>query len=85
MPAVDTDVVVRDLAGGDAAQARAARRLVDGGDIALSCTVLPETEWVLRSLYGYDPQRIRAALTARESRSRLPSACTPLGAFAALR
>lgn len=64
MPAVDTNVVVRYLTGDDAVQARAARRLVDGSDIALSCTVLLETEWVLRSLYGYDRQRVHAALTA---------------------
>ncbi|HET7562994.1 MAG TPA: type II toxin-antitoxin system VapC family toxin [Rhodanobacteraceae bacterium] len=64
MPAVDTNVVVRYLTGDDAAQARAARKLVDGGDIALSGTVLLETEWVLRSLYGYDRRRIHAALTA---------------------
>lgn len=64
MTAVDTNVVVRYLTGDDAAQARAARKLVDGGDVALSCTVLLESEWVLRSLYDYDRQRIHAALTA---------------------
>ena len=64
MPAVDTNVVVRYLTGDDAAQARAARKLVDGGGIVLPCTVLLETEWVLRSLYGYDCPRIHAALTA---------------------
>ena len=64
MTAVDTNVVVRYLTGDDAAQARAARRLVDGDEITLSCTVLLETEWVLRSLYGYNRQRIHAALTA---------------------
>lgn len=64
MTAVDTNVVVRYLTGDDAAQARAARKLVDGGDVALSCTVLLETEWVLRSLYAYDRLRIHAALTA---------------------
>ena len=64
MPAVDTNIVIRYLTGDDAAQARAARKLVDGGDIALSCTVLLETEWVLCSLYGYDREHIHAALTA---------------------
>lgn len=64
MPAIDTNVIVRYLTGDDATQARATRQLVDGGDITLSCTVLLETEWVLRSLYGYDRQRIHAALTA---------------------
>lgn len=64
MTAVDTNVVVRYLTGDDAAQARAARKLVDGGDIALSGTVLLETEWVLRSLYGYDREHVHAALTA---------------------
>lgn len=64
MPAVDTNVVVRYLTADDAAQARAARKLVDGGDVALSCTVLLETEWVLRSLYAYDRELIHAALTA---------------------
>lgn len=64
MPAVDTSVVVRYLTADDAAQARAARKLIDGGGIWLPCTAMLETEWVLRSLYGYDRRRIHAALSA---------------------
>lgn len=64
MPAVDTNVVVRYLTADDATQARAARKLIDGGGIWLSCTVLLETEWVLRSLYGYGRGHIHAALSA---------------------
>lgn len=53
MLAVDTNVVVRYLTGDGAAQALTARRLVDGNDIKLLCTVMLETKWVLRSLYAY--------------------------------
>jgi len=59
---IDTNVLVRFLTGDDKAQARAARALVEAGDIFVATTVLLESEWVLRSGYGLAPSRIVAAL-----------------------
>jgi predicted nucleic-acid-binding protein len=56
--AIDTNVVVRFLTGDDPAQAARARRLIEGGDLFVATTVLLETEWVLRSGYGFATERI---------------------------
>jgi predicted nucleic-acid-binding protein len=64
MLAVDTNVVVRYLTNDEPAQARAARKAVDGNDVTLLISVLLETEWVLRSLYDFADARIHAALVA---------------------
>ncbi len=61
MRAVDTNVVVRYLAGDDKTQSARARELIDGGEVWLSLTVVLETEWVLRSSYHFDPPEIAAA------------------------
>ncbi|MGO9229823.1 MAG: type II toxin-antitoxin system VapC family toxin [Bryobacteraceae bacterium] len=63
MTAVDTNVVVRLLTGDEPRQAAAARALFAGGPIWIAKTVLLETGWVLRSLYGFEESAIRAALT----------------------
>lgn len=63
MIAVDTNVVVRLLTQDDPRQAAAAKSLFAGGPIWIAKTVLLETGWVLRSLYGYDERAIRDALT----------------------
>ena len=49
MRAIDTNIVVRLLTADDAEQAKAARGLVEAGDIFLGVTVLLEAEWVLRA------------------------------------
>lgn len=63
MVAVDTNVLVRLLTGDDPAQARAARALFSRERIWLAKTVLLETAWVLRSLYGFDEGAIGDAFT----------------------
>ena|SRR5438105_11323110 len=63
MTAVDTDVVVRLLTGDDAPQEAAARSLFAAGPIWIAKTVLLETGWVLRRLYGFDETAIRNAFT----------------------
>ena len=63
MTAVDTDVVVRLLTQDDPKQAAAARSLLAAGPIWIAKTVLLETGWVLRRLYGFDESAIRDALT----------------------
>jgi len=56
--AIDTNVVVRFLTNDDKRQAQAARAAIGAGDIFVTTTVLLETEWVLRSAYGFEPDRI---------------------------
>jgi predicted nucleic acid-binding protein len=64
MLAIDTNVVVRYLAGDHPEQSRKARALVDGEDIFVCTTVLLETEWVLRSVYGLTSVEAAKALSA---------------------
>jgi len=63
MIAVDTNVLVRLLTGDDPKQAAAARSLFAEGPIWIAKTVLLETGWVLRSLYGFEEDAIRDAFT----------------------
>ena len=63
MIAVDTNVVVRLLTGDDPKQAAAARSLFATQPIWIGKTVLLETGWVLRNLYGFDESAIRHACT----------------------
>lgn len=61
MTAVDTNVVVRLLTGDNLKQAAAARSLFATGPIWIAKTVLLETSWVLRSLYGFEEDAVRQA------------------------
>ena len=63
MTAVDTNVLVRLLTGDDPEQSAAARAVFAAGPVWIAKTVLLETGWVLRSLYGFDPGAIREAFT----------------------
>ncbi len=59
MLGIDTNVLVRLLVVDDAAQTRRARALVERAlarddSILISLPVIIETEWVLRSRYGFD-------------------------------
>jgi predicted nucleic-acid-binding protein len=60
--AVDANVVVRFLTGDDPAQTARARKLIEGGEIFVSTSVLLEAEWVLRSGYGFATERLVQAL-----------------------
>jgi len=76
--AIDTNIVVRLLTADDAEQAKAARGLVEAGDIFLGVTVLLEAEWVLRAGYGFAPAQIVAALRGMGWACPAPtSACLP--------
>ena len=55
-------VVVRLLTGDDPKQSSAARSLFAAGPIWIAKTVLLETSWVLKSVYGFDDGAIRDAL-----------------------
>jgi predicted nucleic-acid-binding protein len=63
MIAVDTNVVVRLLTEDDPKQAAAATSLFAAEAIWIGKTVLLETGWVLRSLYGFEESAIRDAFT----------------------
>ncbi|MCY4515008.1 MAG: type II toxin-antitoxin system VapC family toxin [Candidatus Tectomicrobia bacterium] len=64
MRAIDTNVVIRYLIGDDPEQAARARTTVDAGEVFVSTTVLLESEWVLRSVYGFLADEVAAALRA---------------------
>lgn len=63
MTAVDTNVLVRLFTGDDAKREAAARSLFAAGPIWIAKTVLLETGWVLRSLYGFEDSAIREVFT----------------------
>ncbi len=62
MLAVDTNVVVRYLTRDDPRQFEEAVAAIEQADTLCLLTVLLETEWVLRSVYRYRPQRVVQAL-----------------------
>jgi predicted nucleic acid-binding protein len=81
MLAVDTNVVIRFLTLDDPKQGERAKNLFQREEIWLPKTVLLETDWVLRSLYGFTPAAIAEAL---EKLVALPNvACEDLGAVSA--
>ena len=62
MRAVDTNVVIRFLVADEKRQAKKARAAIEAGDIFIATTVFLESEWVLRSAYGFGADRIAGAL-----------------------
>jgi predicted nucleic-acid-binding protein len=75
MLGIDTNVVIRLVISDGAEQTRRARKLVDQAlsrdeQVLVSLLVLLESEWVLRSRYGFNREAVlsifRALLEARE-------------------
>jgi len=64
MLAIDTSVIVRYLTKDRPDEAERARALIDGGQVFVASTVLLETEWILRSVYGFERKRVVAVLRA---------------------
>jgi predicted nucleic-acid-binding protein len=62
--AVDTNVLVRILTHDDPRQYSRAAALFASEEIWIAKTVLLETEWVLRSLYGFSASELGVALRA---------------------
>jgi predicted nucleic-acid-binding protein len=60
--AIDTNVLVRFLARDDEPQAKRALAAIASGDVFIPTTVILETEWVIRRLYGFGPSQVVAAL-----------------------
>ncbi len=63
MLAIDTNLIVRYLVADDGGQAARARRLIDNNDVFVCTTILLETEWVLRSVYGFSAVQCAKALS----------------------
>jgi predicted nucleic-acid-binding protein len=63
MLAIDTNLIVRYLVGDDPGQAARARRLIDNNDVFVCTTVLLNTEWVLRSGYGFSSAQCAKGLS----------------------
>lgn len=64
MLAIDTNIVVRYLAADHLEQSRKAKALIDSKKVFVAVTVLLESEWVLRSVYGFSPNDVARALAA---------------------
>ena len=64
MRAVDTNIIVRYLTGDEPEQAARAKAAIDAGDVFAGTTVMLESEWVLRSVYGHAGKEVAAALRA---------------------
>jgi predicted nucleic acid-binding protein len=62
MLVVDTSVVVRYLANDDTEQAARAHRLLARHDVIVPLTVLLESEWVLRTVFGFPAADVVRAL-----------------------
>jgi predicted nucleic-acid-binding protein len=74
MAALDTNIVVRLLVGDDAAQARAAEKLVASEPCTVAPSVLMECEWVLRGAYALDAPTIDASLRGLLALNHISSA-----------
>jgi predicted nucleic acid-binding protein len=64
MIAIDANIVVRFLTRDHPTQSARAKALIDTQPVFVALTVLLETEWVLRSAYGFDATRVVRALRA---------------------
>lgn len=71
MLGIDTNLIVRYLTGDHPKQSTTARALIDSDDVFVATTVLLETEWVLRGVYGFSPLQICTALRGFAGLSRV--------------
>lgn len=64
MIAVDTNVIIRFLVDDHPAEGRRARQLFDDRRVLIPESVLLESEWVLRAVYGFSRDEISRAFRA---------------------
>lgn len=64
MIAIDTNILVRIIVDDEPKQVAKARRLLEEGRVYVLTTVFLESEWVLRSMYGLDRERMTTSLMA---------------------
>jgi len=62
MFAIDTNIIVRYLAGDHPEQSARARVVIETEEVFVANTVLLEAEWVLRRVYRFTARRIAKAL-----------------------
>lgn len=80
MLAIETIVVVRYLTGDHPEQSPRPRALIDSHEVLVSTTVLLETEWVLRSAYGYPSPQVSEPLALRRpKRCQVPPSYSAWG------
>ncbi|GGJ61487.1 DNA-binding protein [Sphingopyxis bauzanensis] len=60
--AIDTNIIVRFLTRDDKDQAKKAHAIIGDGDLFIATSVMLESEWVLRSAYGFSSSEITSAL-----------------------
>lgn len=70
MIAVDTNVVIRFLVDDHPAEGKRARRVFEDNRVHLAESVLLESEWVIREVYGFPKEEISTAI---RSLLRLPN------------
>lgn len=64
MIAIDTNIIVRYLTADHPEQSPRARAIIDDQPVFVAVTVALETEWVLRSAYGYSRADAAGAIRA---------------------
>ena len=64
MLAIDTNIIVRYLTGDHPRQSVQAKTLIDTHEVFVCTTVFLETEWVLRSAYGFSAPKLAQGLRA---------------------
>ena len=62
MLAIDTNIVVRYLTRDHPVESTQAKRLIEGNNVFVSMTVILQSEWVMRSVYGYTSSEVCSAL-----------------------
>jgi predicted nucleic-acid-binding protein len=70
MIAVDTNVVIRFLVDDHPAEGKRTRRVFEANRVHLAESILLESEWVLRAVYGFSREEISLAI---RSLLRLPN------------
>jgi len=64
MIAVDTNVLIRFLVDDHPAEGKRARRVFEAYQVLIPESVLLESEWVLRAVYGFSREQISTAFRA---------------------
>lgn len=64
LAAIDTNILVRLIVQDDEHQLAVVERLLEEGELQANLSVVLETEWVLRSRFQYDRERIYLAFTS---------------------
>ena len=62
MLAIDTNLVVRYLTADHPTQSARARTIIEDNEVFIGTTVLLETEWVLRRVYGFSSAQFNDAV-----------------------